>query len=98
MAAVGHELVHQGHAVFFTTVLAAKQDLSLARDLPRLDRFDCLCLDDIGYVQQERAETDALFTLLAERYQRRRVLITSNLVFSNPVELESGSKPEAHHS
>ena len=89
MAAIGHEQVRQGHAVFFTTVqalverlLAAKRDLSLARELRRLDRFDCLCLDDNGYVQQERAEMEVLFTLLAERYERRSVLITSNLVFS----------------
>ena len=78
MAAIGHELVRQGPLVFFTTVqalverlLAAKRDLRLARELRRLDRFDCLCLDDIGYVQQERAEVDVLFTLLAERYERR---------------------------
>ena len=89
MAAIGHELVRKGHSVFFTTVqalverlLAAKRDLRLARELRRLDRFDCLCLDDIGYVQQERAEMEVLFTLLAERYERRSVLITSNLVFS----------------
>ena len=63
-------------------LLAAKRDLNLAWELRRLDRFDCLCLDDIGYVQQERAEMEVLFTLLAERYERRNVLITSNLVFS----------------
>ena len=73
----------------FTTVqalverwLAAKRDLRLSRELRRLDRIDCLCLDDIGYVQQERAEMEVLFTLLAERYERRSVIITSNLVFS----------------
>ena len=38
--------------------------------------------DDIGYVQQDRAEMEVLFTFLAERYERRSVLITSNLVFS----------------
>jgi DNA replication protein DnaC len=39
-------------------------------------------LDDIGYVQQTRDEMDVLFTFLAERYERRSVMITSNLVFS----------------
>ena len=65
----------RAHSVFFTTVqalverlLAAKRNLRLSRELRRLGRFDCLCLDDVGYVQQERAEMEVLFTLLAERY------------------------------
>ena len=48
----------------------------------RLDRFDVVILDDLGYVQQDREEMEVLFTLLAERYERRSVMITSNLVFS----------------
>ena len=63
-------------------LIAAKRDLRLAAELKRLDRFDALILDDLGYVQQDREEMDVLFTLLAERYERRSVLITSNLVFS----------------
>jgi len=39
-------------------------------------------LDDIGYVQQSREEMEVLFTFLAERYERRSVILTSNLVFS----------------
>ena len=75
--------------MFYTTVaapveklLAAKRDVRLARELKRLDRFERLALDDIGYVQQDRAEMEVLFTLLAERYERKSVMITSNLVFS----------------
>jgi len=41
-----------------------------------------LILDDLGYVQQSREEMEVLFTLLAERYERGSVLITSNLPFS----------------
>lgn len=41
-----------------------------------------MILDDIGYVQQNRDEMEVLFTFLAERYERRTVMITSNLVFS----------------
>jgi DNA replication protein DnaC len=63
-------------------LLEAKRDLRLSRELQRLDRFECLALDDIGYVQQDRSEMEVLFTLLAERYERRSVMITSNLVFS----------------
>ncbi len=42
-----------------------------------------MILDDIGYVQQSRDEMEVLFTFLAERYERKSVLITSNLVFSD---------------
>jgi DNA replication protein DnaC len=50
--------------------------------LRRLDAFETVILDDLGYVQQGRDEMEVLFTFLAERYERRSVIITSNLVFS----------------
>jgi DNA replication protein DnaC len=56
--------------------------LRLESELKRLDRFAAVILDDIGYVQQDRQEMEVLFTFLAERYERRSVLISSNLVFS----------------
>jgi DNA replication protein DnaC len=40
-----------------------------------------ILLDDVGYVQQSPEETEVLFVLLAERYERRSVMVTSNLVF-----------------
>jgi len=89
VSAIGHELVQRGYHVLFVktfaivqTLLAAKRDLRLEKELKRLDRFDVVILDDIGYVQQDREEMEVLFTLLAERYERRSVMITSNLVFS----------------
>ncbi len=89
LAAIGHELVQRGYRVLFTPtfqlvqrLLAAKRDLLLESELKRLDRFDAVILDDLGYVQQDRAEMEVLFTFLAERYERRSVLISSNLVFS----------------
>jgi DNA replication protein DnaC len=63
-------------------LLRAKRDLVLERELDRLDHFDAVVLDDIGYVQQERDEMEVLFTFLAARYERKSVIITSNLVFS----------------
>src|SRR4029453_6899265 len=63
-------------------LLAAKRDLRLPRLLAQLDRFACLILYDIGYVQHDRDEMEVLFPLLAERDERRSVVITTNLVFS----------------
>ena len=89
VCAIGHELVQRGYRVWFTPtyalvqrLLAAKRELRLEKELGVLDGFDAVILDDIGYVQQSRDEMEVLFTFLAERYERRSVLITSNLVFS----------------
>ncbi len=89
VSAIGHELLQKGHSVLFTPayrlvqgLLAAKRDLELEREMRRLDRFEAVIIDDIGYVQQQQEEMEVLFTFLAERYERRSVLITSNLVFS----------------
>ncbi|GAC1633925.1 MAG: hypothetical protein NVS4B7_20810 [Ktedonobacteraceae bacterium] len=51
--------------------------------LPRADAVrDLICVPDIGYVQHDRDEMEVLFTFLAERYERKSVIITTNLVFS----------------
>ena len=83
------ELARQGRRVLYTTcsllvqeLLAAKRDLTLSRTLRRLSGFEGLIIDDLGYVQQSREEMEVLFTLLADRYERGSVLITSNLPFS----------------
>lgn len=87
--AIGYELIRRGHSVLFRPtysvvqmLLTAKKALDLEGTLNRLDRFDVVILDDLGYVQQDREEMEVLFTFLAERYERRSVVITSNLVFS----------------
>ncbi|HWO92650.1 MAG TPA: IS21-like element helper ATPase IstB [Methylomirabilota bacterium] len=89
LCAVGHALIEAGHSVLFTPayalvqeLLSAKRDLQLPRALRKLDLFEVILLDDLGYVQQSPDEAEVLFTLLAERYERRSVMVTSNLVFS----------------
>ena len=63
-------------------MLAAKRDLDLPRMLRKLDNYDLLVIDDLGYLPQGAGESEVLFTLIAERYERRSLGITSNLVFS----------------
>lgn len=89
VCAIGHALIQRGYRVLFIAtyalvqrLLAAKRDLRLEEELGILDGFDAIILDDLGYVQQNRDEMEVLFTFLAERYERRTVMITSNLVFS----------------
>src|SRR4051812_8379750 len=89
VCAIGYELIQRGYRVLFTAtyalvqrLLAAKRDLRLEKELAILDGYDVVVCDDLGYVQQNRDEMEVLFTFLAERYERRSVIITSNLVFS----------------
>ncbi len=89
LCAIGQELVRKGHRVLFMScallvqeLLIAKRDLKLAKFFKRLSGFTVLILDDIGYVQQNREEMEVLFTLLAERYERGSLMVTSNLPFS----------------
>src|SRR5947199_8659907 len=60
---------------------AARQSLQLPAALAKLDRFDLIILDDISYVRKDQAETSVLFELIAERYERRSLLITANQPF-----------------
>lgn len=65
LCAIGHELVRRGHPVLFIPayrlfqkLLVAKRDLILEKELKKLDRFEAVILDDIGYVQQDREEME----------------------------------------
>lgn len=88
-AAIGHALVEGGRRVLFirTTDMvqklqAARRDLSLPAMIAKFDRFDCLILDDLGYASKDQAETSVLFELIAERYERRSLIVTCNQPFS----------------
>ena len=90
ISAIAHELIHtQEKRIRFTTcsllvqeLLLAKRELKLSRYLKRMSRYDGLVIDEVGYIQQNRDEMEVLFTLLADRYERGSVMLTSNLPFS----------------
>ena len=106
------ELVRSGRRVLFSPcsllvqdLLIAKRDLKLSRYLKWLSGFEVLIIDDIGYVQQSREEMEVLFTLLAERYERGSVMITSNLpfskwenIFKDPMTTAAAIDRLVHHS
>ena len=112
LCALGQELIHGGHRVLFATcsllvqeLLVAKRELRLARLLKRLSKFRPLIIDDLGYVQQDREEMEVLFTLLADRYERGSVMLTSNLpfskweqIFKDPMTTAAAIDRLVHHS
>ncbi len=110
--ALGREWCMRGRRVLYTTAAALVQDLLInKRELTlnpfvkKLDRYEALIIDDISYIPQSRDETDVLFVLLAERYETRSVIITSNLVFSqwtsifkDPMTTKAAIDRLVHHS
>jgi len=90
LCAIAQELIAaQGRKIKYTTcallvqdLLVAKRDLQLRQEIKRLAKYEGLIIDQMGYVQQSREEMEVVFTLLAERYERGSVLLTSNLPFS----------------
>jgi DNA replication protein DnaC len=89
LCAIAQELLRAGRRVLFSTcgllvqeLLLAKRELRLPKVLKRLAGYEVLVIDDLGYVQQSREEMEVLFTLLAERYERGSVMLSSNLAFS----------------
>lgn len=112
LCGIGHELIQQGYRVLFRPcsllvqeLLIAKRDLDLPKALKKLSRYDAIIIDDIGYVQHSRQEMEVLFTLLAERYERGSVLLTSNLpfsgwesIFKDPMTTAAAIDRLVHHS
>ena len=112
LCALCQELVRRERRVLYTScsllvqeLLIAKRDLRLAHLLKRLGRYEALLIDDLGYVQQSREEMEVLFTLLAERYERGSVLLTSNLpfsqwesIFKDPMTTAAAIDRLVHHS
>lgn len=112
LCAIGQELAQRGRRVLFTncgflvqSLLTAKKELTLARFIKRLSKYEALIMDDLGYVQQSREEMEVLFTLLAERYERGSVMLTSNLpfskweqIFKDPMTTAAAIDRLVHHS
>jgi DNA replication protein DnaC len=112
LCAICHQLARQGKRVYFAScdlmvqeLLRAKQELKLDKWLKKLSQYEALMIDDFGYVKQNREEMEVLFTLLAHRYERGSVLITSNLpfskweqIFKDPMTTAAAIDRLVHHS
>ncbi len=112
LCAIGQELIYQGYKVYFSScslliqeLLREKKELQLDRMVNKLSKFDALILDDIGYLQQSREEMEVFFTLLAHRYERGSLMISSNLpfsqwetIFKDPMTTAAAIDRLVHHS
>jgi DNA replication protein DnaC len=112
LQAVGQELIRKGHRMLFTScemlvqeLLIAKRELKLSKLIKTYSRFEGMIIDDLGYIRQTREEMEVVFTLLAERYERGSVLLTSNLpfskwdgIFKDPMTTAAAIDRLVHHS
>ena len=90
LSAIGLSACANGFRVLFTTaaellmsLIAAKRDDRLKQRLAMLDKVSLLIIDELGYIPFEREATDLLFQVIAQRYERGSVGITTNLAFPN---------------
>jgi len=100
--ALGLAACRQGRRVrFFTAALLvqrleeAQKHYQLERFLAQLDKTDLLICDELGYLSFSRAGAELLFQVFADRYERRSLLITSNLPFGEWAQIFQGERMTA---
>lgn len=92
--ALGLEACRQGIRTRFVTgaglvneLIEARNERAVSRIIQKMSRFGLLILDELGYVPFSREGSQLLFQLLAERYERASVIITTNLGFADWTQL-----------
>jgi DNA replication protein DnaC len=97
--ALGVEATKQKRRVLFTRaadlvrhLLEARDARALTRLQQRLLRVDVLIVDELGFVPFDRVGGELLFNLLADRYERRATVVTSNLAFAEWVTVFAGDE------
>ena len=113
LCAIGRELIMRyQYTVLFTPTFKIIQNLQFAKEkyelenaLKKLDSYDVIIIDDIGYVQHSREEMEIFFTFLADRYERKSLMISSNLpfakwenIFKDPMTAMAAVDRLVHHS
>lgn len=100
--ALGLAACRQGKRVRFLTAATlvtrleeAQKQYQLERVLNQLDRTDLLICDELGYLSFSRVGAELLFQVFADRYERRSLLITSNLAFSEWGQIFQGERMTA---
>jgi DNA replication protein DnaC len=77
---------YSGRHILFPELVAelyaSVADHSEEKVIKRYLAFDCLLIDEVGYVEVEAVQVGLFFTLMHRRHKKKPTLITSNLGFS----------------
>jgi DNA replication protein DnaC len=82
LCAAGFRCLHTTTHGLINQLLAAKRDLALASLFKRLDKYDLIVCDELGYVPHDQDGADLFFQLISQRSERKSLLITTNLTYS----------------
>ncbi len=87
---LGIEACKQGFRTRFVTgcglaneLLEAREERVLSRLMKRYAGYDVLIVDELGYVPFSKSGAELLFQVLADRHERKSVIITTNLGFAD---------------
>jgi DNA replication protein DnaC len=88
--AIARELCQRDYRCLFTPTAAlinelciAQSNLTLSSLFRKFERYDLIILDELGYTPQTREGTDLFFQFISERYERKSLMITTNLPYSD---------------
>lgn len=86
--ALGIEACQSGRTVLFYRVADLVDQLELALERgtlislkQKIERCDLLILDELGYVPFQKNGSELLFHIIADCYEQRSIIVTSNLDF-----------------
>ncbi|NKE73828.1 IS21-like element helper ATPase IstB [Candidatus Manganitrophus noduliformans] len=97
--ALGIEACRRGHRVSYHTaaslvhqLIEARSEKKLLRLEKQIEKSALLIIDELGYVPLTQEGAQLLFGVLAQRYERASVIITTNLEFSEWIKVFAEEK------
>ena len=79
----GYRCLYISATAFINELCVAQKSLTLSTLLKKLDRFDLIAIDELGYIAQTQEGADLFFQVISQRYERKSLMITTNLVYSD---------------
>ncbi|MCX6127492.1 MAG: IS21-like element helper ATPase IstB [Proteobacteria bacterium] len=77
-----YRCLYTSMASLINELIMAQKNLTLSMFFKRLDRFDLITIDELGYIAQGQEGSELFFQLISQRYERRSLMITTNLTYS----------------